>query len=228
MSMKSLSLVAAAALALCAGAAQAAEGFVNGGFETAGATTPAEGWLGGGSVGYSRVAGEGVGGSFAANIAANVTSASAVVLQNAVEQGGLPTLLVGDTPMLSFMAKGFQGDTGNAGFSLRYLTSTGAIVYNSGFIGFGGDINPNTYTKVEFTGATVSQAGLAAFLEISNNIGPVGDRGCGFAASEPCKPGNVFVDNVSLTVAVPEPGTYALMLAGLAGLGLVAKRRRQA
>jgi hypothetical protein len=226
MSMK-VTMIAAAALALCAGAAQAAEGFVNGGFETAGSTTPAEAWLPGGSVGYARVAGEGVGGSFAAQISANVDFASAVVLQNAVEQGGLPTLLVGDTPMLSFMAKGFQGDTGNAGFSLRYLTSTGAIVYNSGFVGFGGSINPNTYTKVEFTGAPVGQAGLAAFLEISNNIGPV-SFGCGEGGKFPCAPGNVFVDDVSLTVAVPEPSTYALMLAGLAGVGLLAKRRRQA
>jgi hypothetical protein len=227
MSLKSLSMVAAAALALCAGVAQAAEGFANGGFETAGVTTPALSWLNGGSLGYSRVAGEGVGGSFAAQIAANVTSGSAVVLQNAVEQANLPTLLVGDTPTLSFMAKGFQGDTGNAGFSLRYLRSNGAIAWNSGFVGFGGSLT-NSYAPVNYTGAAVGEAGLAAFLEISNNIGPVGERGCGFAASEPCKPGKVFVDDVSLTVAVPEPSTYALMLAGLAGVGLLAKRRRQA
>jgi len=35
------------------------------------------------------------------------------------------------------------------------------------------------------------------------------------------------VDNVSV-VAVPEPETYALMLAGLGALGLVARRRRVA
>jgi len=35
------------------------------------------------------------------------------------------------------------------------------------------------------------------------------------------------LDAVSLTVAVPEPQTYALMLAGLAAVGIAAKRRRQ-
>lgn len=36
------------------------------------------------------------------------------------------------------------------------------------------------------------------------------------------------LDNVSLTAAVPEPSTYALLLAGLGAVGLVARRRRVA
>lgn len=35
------------------------------------------------------------------------------------------------------------------------------------------------------------------------------------------------LDNVSLTTAVPEPETYAMMLAGLALLGFTARRRKQ-
>ena len=37
----------------------------------------------------------------------------------------------------------------------------------------------------------------------------------------------VVVDNVTVTTAVPEPQTYALLLAGLALVGAAAKRRRQ-
>ncbi len=37
--------------------------------------------------------------------------------------------------------------------------------------------------------------------------------------------GTAFIDDVRLTAAVPEPGSLALLLAGLAGIGLVARRK---
>ncbi|NZD44412.1 PEP-CTERM sorting domain-containing protein [Sphaerotilus sulfidivorans] len=34
------------------------------------------------------------------------------------------------------------------------------------------------------------------------------------------------IDNVSVAAAVPEPETYAMMLAGLGALGMMSRRRR--
>ena len=129
MSIKLLSKVAAAALALCAVGAHAANGFANGGFETVGSTTPAESWLQAAS-GYS-LSTDAHTGSFSAQLASAAFNA-AVMLQNSVEQGGLPDLLSGQSPVLTFWAKGYAGGTGNVLFAMRYLDSIGNILAGSG------------------------------------------------------------------------------------------------
>ncbi len=219
MSIKSLSIVAAATVALCAGAAQAAttNGFANGGFETAGATTPAASWLQAAS-GYTRSGAEAHSGSFSALLASPAFNA-AVMLQNSIEQGGLPALTVGDTPMLSFFAKGSAGGTGNVLFALRYLDGTGNILANSGNQFFQNSINTATWSEITYNLGAVPTGATAAFIEFSQGIGPI----------EPGLPaGAVYIDDLNLAVtAVPEPESYAMMLAGLAAVGAVVRRRRR-
>jgi len=219
MSSKSFAIVAAAVLALCAGAAQAAtqNGFANGGFETVGVTTPAANWLQAAG-GYS-LSTDAYTGSFSAQLASPAFNA-AVMLQNSVEQGGLAPLTVGDTPTLSFWAKGNAGGTGNVLFALRYLDGVGNIKANSTNQFFQGSINANTWTKITYNLGAVPVGSVAAFIEFSQGIGPID-------AGNPA--GKVLIDDLYLGVtAIPEPGTYALMLAGLVGVGVIARRRRAA
>ena len=215
---KSFSTVALAALALLAGTAQAAttNGLANGGFETAGASTPAASWLQAAS-GYSRSA-DAHSGSFSAQLASPAFNA-AVMLQNSIDQGGLPPLTVGDNPTLTFWAKGNAGGTGNALFALRYLDGIGNIKANSGNVFFHTAINASTWTQITYSLGAVPANATAAFIEFSQGIGPI-------EAGLPA--GRVLVDDLYLGVAaaVPEPETYALMLAGLAAVGAMVRRRR--
>lgn len=68
--------------------------------------------------------------------------------------------------------------------------------------------NPATTYTLSWTAATASSQLVKFSTPDSGNNGPV-------------------LDNVVLTVtAVPEPGTYALLLSGLAAVGFVARRRQ--
>lgn len=235
MSLKSLSVLAAAAMALCAGAAQAAttNGFANGGFETVGVDTPALAWLTAAS-GYT-LSTDAHTGSFSAQLASPAFNA-AIVLQNSIEQGGLPALMVGDTPELSFWAKGTAGSTGNVNFALRYLDNIGNIKADSNNQFFQGSINTEGWTKITYNLGAVPAGASAAFIEFSQAIGPIGTG----PAGENFLAGKVLIDDLYLGVfaedkppidpppvgAIPEPETYALMLMGLAAVGVVARRRR--
>mgnify|MGYP001803533636 CR=1 FL=1 len=141
-------IVAAAAVATALGtSASAANLIANGGFENAGTTTPAEGWQAAAN-GYS-LSTDARTGNFSAELASAPLGA-AVMLQNSVEDGGLPGLTEGDNPLLSFYAKGFAGTTGNVLFALRYLDGTGNILADSGLQFFQGTINESTWTEITY------------------------------------------------------------------------------
>lgn len=228
---KSLSSIALASLALCAGAVQAA-GFANGGFEIANtAANPpggvgffAEGWLAaptGNPVQWSTVARTG---ARSALLTVPTGFGGSTLFQNSVDHGGLPELTVdneGDTPMLSFYAKGDVSTTGNVLFSWRYLAGNGAILGTSGNVFFQNQINTNSWSQITFQGSAIPTGTKAMLLEMNTAVGPLLDG----------RVNAVYIDDISvsgLTAPVPEPETYALMLAGLAGVAVMVRRRRAA
>ncbi len=217
-SLKTVSAMSVAlGLAMTTGAAQATvNGFANGGFETPGANPPAaQSWLPAAS-GYT-LSTDARTGTYSAQLESPQFNA-AIMLQNSIEQGGLPALVEGDTPELSFWAKGFAGTTANLVFQLRYLDDDGNILANSGEQFFQNSINPNTWTEITYDLGAVPTGATAAFIEFSQGLGPIDPDGGLFA-------GTVLIDDVYLGV-VPEPASLALM--GLGGLALVARRRRRA
>ncbi len=101
-------------------------------------------------------------------------------------------------------------------FTWNYLTIDGA--------GPGGDIFGvlvnGVRTQLSNPGGAIAQSGTASFAA-SSSFG-------WFMNCTDCIGGNatVTISNFAFTQAVPEPETYALLMAGLAGLALVGRRKR--
>lgn len=188
--------------------AMAANGFANGGFEdtapidpppAGGLTSFANHWLSAPTGFPVTLSNDAHTGLHSALASVPTGFGGATLLQNSIDHGGLLPLIAGDAPVLTFWAKGDVGVTGNVLFALRYLSSTGSIVYNSGNIFFQGLINPTTWTQITFAAPVVPPAGYAAFLEINTAVGPILDN----------RPNAVLIDDVLLNVtgAVPTRST---------------------
>jgi hypothetical protein len=221
MSVKSLSIVAAAALALCAGAAQAVDVpvqlTVNGNFET-GTFSSWEQFPS--AAGQQTIVSPGAGGStFAAMIMNDVPRSNSLIKQaNLNLPGGL---IAGETVWIAFDAKGSFPDGGVA-FAEFFSEKAGGGTNKAEILGGGPlAVNPNTWTTFNFTTTVASAGAGGAPGGVTLQLGATTGGAAGTT---------MYYDNASVMVMrpVPEPGTYALMLAGLAGLGLLAKRRRQA
>lgn len=221
--MRHLKTAAVLAATLLAGAAGAGttNGFANGGFEAAGGGGQiAAGWLTAATSSPASLSTDAHAGSFALLLSAPSGFDASIALQDAVGHGGLPALTaanVGDTPWLTFWAKGDASTTGNAFVKLQYFTSSGNVLAIDRQ--FQTLINPSGWTQISFQATAIPVGTTTLFLEIGTAVGPILDG----------RPNAVLVDDLQFmltTAAVPEPASVALLLAGLATVGAVARRRR--
>ena len=123
--------------------------------------------------------------------------------------------------------------TNLSGASMTFATFTGGVAAIGGSF-FAADITGQplanqslTLTATDSLGATLTQTlsnpGTSSFLGFSSNASLV-SLVVGIANRDAF----VAVDNLVLAGPIPEPETYAMLLAGLAGIVAVARRRRRA
>ena len=211
-----MSLAALSALALSAAPAHAANAWID--FDGPTSFASVADYYNGGTDG-AGASGANLGVSFCGSILglANdglADSPSGNYFSNAPTMGGVMFNNLGETGLMN-VAKGFTGEV-----SLFYSSAgalAGAVTIYSGLNGTGSVLGSVSLLNNAQTGcsdssychfdlASVSFTGVARSLVFNGGL-------------------NGAIDNIAIT-AVPEPGAYALMLAGLAAVGLVARRKQ--
>ena len=116
------------------------------------------------------------------------------------------------TAPTTFLSAISSGTFGNA--------ADGSLINTGLSIGAGAVQLSNSSDFAEYSGSRVGQASFAGYKALISNVDQWTDSGDG-----------TFINNVPDTTAfsvtaVPEPESYALMLSGLAAIGLLVGRRR--
>ena len=124
-----------------------------------------------------------------------------------------------------------DGSTGNAGVFSKELSLTGGVTYTASFLLGGSTRGDSNLVDVGFGSSLASFTLLSAdplgARSIAFTPGSSGNYSLSFANAGGDNLGAILDDVVVSTPAIPEPETYALMLAGLGAVGFVARRRRK-
>ena len=140
----------------------------------------------------------------------NLATGSAAVIKQA--NLGVGVVLPFQQITISFWAKG-SGAAGGVQFAEFFSEISGGGTSSSAILGGGPLALTDTYTLYQFTTTTGSNVTGGVTLQFNAATGAnVGSRS------------TIFVDNVSVSAAIPEPSSTLLILGGL---GMVASRRRR-
>ncbi len=206
MNKKILAAVAAAMVAMSTGAsAQSTNLVVNGSFEDVSFSLPA------GSYCY-------LGGPFECGTVTGWTGLFPLMASNSGPWGN-PNTSAGNYLI------GIQG-TSHAEQTLTLTAGTYTLAWSDAGRGnYGG---PTETYQVIVGGNVLSTESVnygAAWTNKSLTFTTTGNTTLSFAG-QTTSDSTAFIDNVSVTAAVPEPGTYAMLMAGLGLLGVLARRRK--
>lgn len=169
---------------------------------------------------------------FSDNFDSNATSLNAVPAGWTVSNGTVD--IIGNGFFDFYPGNGayidLDGSTNDAGELSQSFSLTGGVTYNASFTLGGSTRGDSNIVDVSFGSASQSFAlasddPLALFI-LGFTPAADGSYALTFANQGGDALGAILLD-VGITHAIPEPETYALMLAGLGMLGMIGRRRQK-